>query len=83
MHPLLSIHLFLFVKPCGAHGDVTLKDINQRIRTPQSKTAQSSVDPSVAYPEVCFLCSYRDVAYAYWSAPLVAACCAYRHGTLT
>lgn len=48
------VYPFTFVKPCGAHGDVTLKDINQRIRTPQSKTAQSSVDPSVAYPMSAF-----------------------------
>ncbi|KAJ8547329.1 hypothetical protein K7X08_010915 [Anisodus acutangulus] len=48
------IYPFDFVKPCGVHGDVTLKDINQRIRTPKSKAAQNSVDPSVAYPKSAF-----------------------------
>ncbi|KAG8370241.1 hypothetical protein BUALT_Bualt14G0096500 [Buddleja alternifolia] len=28
------IYPFTFIKPCGAHGDVTLKDINQKIHTP-------------------------------------------------
>lgn len=36
---------FTFIKPSGAHGDITLKEINQRIRTP-SKSAQSSDDSS-------------------------------------
>ncbi|XP_016449661.1 protein XRI1 isoform X1 [Nicotiana tabacum] len=48
------VYPFSFVKPCGVHGDVTLKDINQRIRTPKAKTAQNSVDPCVAYPKSAF-----------------------------
>lgn len=46
---------FAFIKPCGVHGDVTLKDINQRIRTPPpSKSRQSNEDPSVSYPTSAF-----------------------------
>lgn len=48
------VYPFTFVKPCGVHGDVTLKDINQRILTPKLKTPQNSVDPSVAYPKSAF-----------------------------
>lgn len=48
------VYPFAFVKPCGVHGDVTLKDINQRIRTPKLKTPQNSEDPSVAYPKSAF-----------------------------
>ncbi|KAE9603386.1 hypothetical protein Lal_00008214 [Lupinus albus] len=45
---------FAFIKPSGAHGDVTLKEINRRIRTPPpSKSNQSSEDPS-AYPKSAF-----------------------------
>lgn len=45
------VYPFAFVKPCGVHGDVTLKDINQRIRTPPpSKSKQSYEDPSASYP---------------------------------
>ncbi|MED6187132.1 hypothetical protein PIB30_073477 [Stylosanthes scabra] len=45
---------FAFIKPCGAHGDITLKEINQRIHTPPpSKTKKSSEDPS-AYPKSAF-----------------------------
>ncbi|CAI8608133.1 unnamed protein product [Vicia faba] len=44
---------FAFIKPSGAHGDVTLKEINQRILTPPSKSKQSSDDPS-AYPKSAF-----------------------------
>ncbi|XP_027336605.1 protein XRI1-like isoform X2 [Abrus precatorius] len=45
---------FAFIKPSGAHGDVTLKEINQRIRTPPpSKSKQSCDDPS-AYPKSAF-----------------------------
>ncbi|KAL2932939.1 Protein XRI1 [Bienertia sinuspersici] len=40
---------FDFVKPCGVRGDVTLKDINQRILTPPpSKPKEVKEDP--AYP---------------------------------
>ncbi|KAI5315500.1 hypothetical protein L3X38_044676 [Prunus dulcis] len=45
---------FAFIKPSGAHGDVTLKDINQRIRTPPpSKSKQKYEDPA-AYPTSAF-----------------------------
>lgn len=46
---------FAFIKPCGVHGDVTLKDINQRIRTPPpQKMQQSNEDPSTSYPTSAF-----------------------------
>ncbi|KAJ7961535.1 Protein XRI1 [Quillaja saponaria] len=46
---------FAFIKPSGSHGDVTLKDINQRIRTPPpSKSNQNSEDPSASYPTSAF-----------------------------
>ncbi|KAI4326380.1 hypothetical protein MLD38_031702 [Melastoma candidum] len=46
---------FAFVKPCGVQGDVTLKDINQRILTPPPpKGKQSCEDPSPAYPTSAF-----------------------------
>ncbi|KAF5741272.1 protein XRI1 isoform X3 [Tripterygium wilfordii] len=39
---------FTFIKPCGVHGDVTLKDINQKIHTP-TKSKQIYEDAAV-YP---------------------------------
>ncbi|GMI73494.1 X-RAY INDUCED TRANSCRIPT 1, X-RAY INDUCED TRANSCRIPT [Hibiscus trionum] len=46
---------FAFVKPCDFHGDVTLKDINQRIRTPPpSKSEQSNEDLAAAFPTSAF-----------------------------
>ncbi|XP_022758676.1 protein XRI1-like isoform X2 [Durio zibethinus] len=46
---------FAFIKPCGFHGDVTLKDINQRIRTPPpSKSKQSNEDLGDAFPTSAF-----------------------------
>ncbi|MED6183922.1 hypothetical protein PIB30_042472 [Stylosanthes scabra] len=48
------VYPFTFVKPSGAHGDVTLKEINKRIHTPpSSKSKQSGEDPS-AYPKSAF-----------------------------
>uniref|UniRef100_A0A6N2N0X2 Protein XRI1 n=1 Tax=Salix viminalis TaxID=40686 RepID=A0A6N2N0X2_SALVM len=45
---------FAFIKPCGVHGDVTLNEINQRIRTPPpSKSKQKDEDP-VVYPMSAF-----------------------------
>ncbi|KAJ0075786.1 hypothetical protein Patl1_33632 [Pistacia atlantica] len=44
---------FAFIKPCGVHGDVTLKDINQRIHTPPPNSKQNIEDPS-AYPTSAF-----------------------------
>ncbi|KAL3505968.1 hypothetical protein ACH5RR_031350 [Cinchona calisaya] len=48
------VYPFAFIKPCSVHGDVTLKDINQRIRDPPSKLKQNKEDPSVAYPTSAF-----------------------------
>ncbi|XP_047330900.1 protein XRI1 isoform X2 [Impatiens glandulifera] len=49
------VYPFAFVKPCGAHGDVTLKDINQRIQTPPpEKSIQGKDDPSSSYPTSAF-----------------------------
>ncbi|XP_039049699.1 protein XRI1-like isoform X2 [Hibiscus syriacus] len=46
---------FDFIKPCGFHGDVTLKDINQRIGTPPpSKSEQSNEDLAAAFPTSAF-----------------------------
>ncbi|XP_022769896.1 protein XRI1-like isoform X2 [Durio zibethinus] len=46
---------FAFIKPCGFHGDVTLKDINQRIQTPpSSKSKQSNEDLAAAFPTSAF-----------------------------
>ncbi|KAL2336803.1 hypothetical protein Fmac_011249 [Flemingia macrophylla] len=45
---------FAFIKPSGAHGDVTLKEINQRILSPSPlKNNQSVEDPS-SYPKSAF-----------------------------
>lgn len=43
---------FAFIKPCGVHGDVTLKDINQRIHTPL-KSKQNIEDIS-SFPTSAF-----------------------------
>lgn len=48
------VYPFAFIKPCGVHGDVTLKDINQRIRDPPSSSTQNNEDPSVSYPTSAF-----------------------------
>ncbi|OMO90733.1 hypothetical protein CCACVL1_07304 [Corchorus capsularis] len=46
---------FAFIKPCGFHGDVTLKDINQRIRTPPpSKSKQSNEELAADFPTSAF-----------------------------
>lgn len=46
---------FAIVRPCGVHGDVTLRDINQRMRTPPPpKMKQSNEDPSASYPTSAF-----------------------------
>ncbi|GLU07930.1 hypothetical protein SLE2022_248680 [Rubroshorea leprosula] len=46
---------FAFIKPCSFHGDVTLKDINQRIQTPPpSKSKQNKEEPAVIYPTSAF-----------------------------
>ncbi|XP_010274007.1 PREDICTED: protein XRI1-like [Nelumbo nucifera] len=46
---------FALIKPCGIHGDLTLKDINQRIRTPLLKSKHKNDDDSSAsYPTSAF-----------------------------
>lgn len=47
---------FALIKPCGAQGDVTLKDINQRIHSPPSSTSKQKLDedPSTSYPTSAF-----------------------------
>lgn len=45
---------FAFIKPCGIHGDVTLKDINQRIRTPPPSKSKQNEDPAASYPTSAF-----------------------------
>ncbi|XP_030933375.1 protein XRI1-like isoform X1 [Quercus lobata] len=46
---------FAFIKPSGAHGDVTLKEINQRILTPPpSKSKKGNEDPAASYPTSAF-----------------------------
>ncbi|KAF6144326.1 hypothetical protein GIB67_024553 [Kingdonia uniflora] len=46
---------FALIKPCGVHGDVTLKDINQRIHTPPPKPEPAKEeDPMAAYPTSAF-----------------------------
>ncbi|XP_038724739.1 protein XRI1-like isoform X1 [Tripterygium wilfordii] len=44
---------FAFIKPCEFQGDTTLKDINQRILTPPSKSKQKNEDP-LDYPTSAF-----------------------------
>ncbi|KAL0388563.1 UNVERIFIED_CONTAM: protein XRI1 [Sesamum radiatum] len=47
------VYPFTFIKPCGVHGDVTLKDINQRLHTPP-KSKQNEQDTSASYPTSAF-----------------------------
>lgn len=49
------VYPFAIVKPCAVHGDVTLKDINQRIRTPPpSRSKQNNEDQGPPYPTSAF-----------------------------
>ncbi|KAK6130167.1 hypothetical protein DH2020_036083 [Rehmannia glutinosa] len=48
------VYPFTFIKPCGVHGDVTLKDINQRIHTPPKSKQNEPDDPSVSYQTSAF-----------------------------
>lgn len=46
------VYPFAFIKPCGVNGDMTLKDINQRICTPpmsKQKEDLSSIYPTSAF----------------------------------
>nr|XP_009412740.1 PREDICTED: protein XRI1 isoform X4 [Musa acuminata subsp. malaccensis] len=47
---------FALIKPCGVHGDVTLKDINQRILAPlpSKSKLKKDEDPSISYPTSAF-----------------------------
>ncbi|CAA7058884.1 unnamed protein product [Microthlaspi erraticum] len=45
--PSSIIYPFAFIKPCGVHGDMTLKDINQKIRNPPAKPKEHIVEPPV------------------------------------
>lgn len=45
---------FAFIKPSGAHGDVTLKEINQRILSPVPLKSKRSVEDPSAYPKSAF-----------------------------
>ncbi|KAJ4868871.1 Protein XRI1 [Raphanus sativus] len=41
------IYPFGLVKPCGVDGDMTLKDINQKIRIPAAKPKEDKAEPPV------------------------------------
>ncbi|CAF1920669.1 unnamed protein product [Brassica oleracea var. botrytis] len=41
------IYPFSFIKPCGVHGDMTLKDINQKILTPPAKPKENKGETPV------------------------------------
>ncbi|KAL6532355.1 hypothetical protein OROGR_014325 [Orobanche gracilis] len=45
---------FTFIKPCTVHGDVTLKDINQRIHTPPKPKQNEQEDTFVCYQTSAF-----------------------------
>ncbi|KAJ0253045.1 Protein XRI1 [Hirschfeldia incana] len=45
--PSSIIYPFAFIKPCGVHGDMTLKDINRKIQTPPPKPKEDKADPQV------------------------------------
>ncbi|GAA0180494.1 hypothetical protein LIER_30116 [Lithospermum erythrorhizon] len=48
------VYPFDFIKPCGIRGDITLKDINQKIHTPPTKSKSTDDDHSVHYPKSAF-----------------------------
>lgn len=45
---------FTFIKPSWVHGDVTLKDINQKIQTPTAAKTNQSYEDSTMYPTSAF-----------------------------
>lgn len=45
--PSSIIYPFAFIKPCGVHGGMTLKDINQKIRNPPTKPKEDKEEPAV------------------------------------
>ncbi|KAL5719234.1 hypothetical protein ACHQM5_012040 [Ranunculus cassubicifolius] len=54
------VYPFALVKPCGVHGDVTIKDINQRIHTP----APSPYAPAEKEESPCVAVSYPTSAFS-------------------
>lgn len=49
------IYPFALIKPCGVHGDVTLKDINKKILTPPQKSKHGKDEElSPPYPTSAF-----------------------------
>ncbi|XP_073027791.1 protein XRI1-like [Primulina eburnea] len=48
------VYPFAFIKPCGAHGDMTLEDINQKLHAPRKSKQDQGDDPSVPYPTSAF-----------------------------
>ncbi|XP_075489082.1 protein XRI1-like isoform X2 [Primulina tabacum] len=48
------VYPFAFIKPCGAHGDMTLEDINQKLHAPPKSKQDQGDDPSVPYPTSAF-----------------------------
>ncbi|KAG5381770.1 hypothetical protein IGI04_033240, partial [Brassica rapa subsp. trilocularis] len=45
--PSSIIYPFAFIKPCGVHGDMTLKDINKKIQTPPAKAKEDKEEAPV------------------------------------
>ncbi|KAI9077654.1 hypothetical protein K1719_040341 [Acacia pycnantha] len=45
---------FAFIKPSGAEGDVTLKEINKRIQTLPSSKPKAKIEDSPSYPKSAF-----------------------------
>ncbi|GAA0153286.1 hypothetical protein LIER_11563 [Lithospermum erythrorhizon] len=53
--PASVVYPFDIIKPCGVHGDTTLKDINQKIHTPPPpKPMLRDEHVSVCYPKSAF-----------------------------
>ncbi|GFP86019.1 protein xri1 [Phtheirospermum japonicum] len=48
------VYPFTFIKPCSVHGDMTLKDINQRIHNPPKSKQNEQDDESVSYQTSAF-----------------------------
>ncbi|KAF8107261.1 hypothetical protein N665_0124s0055 [Sinapis alba] len=52
--PSSIIYPFAFIKPCGVHGDMTLKDINQKIRTPAAKPKEDKAEEALVIQTSAF-----------------------------
>ncbi|XP_073125043.1 protein XRI1-like isoform X2 [Henckelia pumila] len=48
------VYPFAFIKPCGAHGDMTLEDINQKLHAPPKSKQDQEDDRSVSFPTSAF-----------------------------